>query len=202
MRSRALKAVFTAGALAVLLCMSVVRPLQAAEGAVSGQKLGGVTLPDRIEVEKQSLVLNGAALRKVALIRIYVAGLYLSTREEKADAILQADAPRSLVMHFLKNVDADRLCEGWDSSLAKNTPNPSAELQAQFSTLCGWMENARDGERLAFRYVPGQGTSVEIHGNIKGPVSGKEFADALFRTWLGPQAIPGEEFKQALLGAH
>jgi hypothetical protein len=31
-------------------------------------------------------------------------------------------------------------------------------------------------------------------------VGGKEFADALFRTWLGPKAIPGEEFKKHLLG--
>jgi hypothetical protein len=71
----------------------------------------------------------------------------------------------------------------------------------QFEALCGWMENARDNERLAFNYAPGQGTTVEIHGKIKGPMAGKEFADALFRTWLGPKALPGEQFKQALLGA-
>jgi hypothetical protein len=158
-------------------------------------------LPQRIEVEKQSLVLNGQALRKIAFIKIYVAGLYLPDRETRPDAILASDEPRSLVMHFLRDVEAKRLCEGWDSSLAENTPNPSAELMEQFRILCSWMENAAEGERLTFAYVPGRGTTVEFGGNVKGPMAGKEFADALFRTWIGPKAIPGEEFKRHLLGA-
>jgi hypothetical protein len=166
----------------------------------AGATIAGVSLPGRIELEKQSLVLNGAALRRIALIKIYVAGLYLPQKQNQPDAILSSDEPRSLVMHFLKDVDAKRLCEGWDSSLSENTPDPSPELMQQFEILCGWMESAKDNERLAFRYVPGQGTTVEIHGKVKGPMAGKEFADALFRTWLGPRALPGEEFKQALLG--
>lgn len=44
------------------------------------------------------------------------------------------------------------------------------------------------------------GTTVEYLGRTKGPIAGKEFADALFRTWLGPKSIPGEEFKKQLLG--
>jgi hypothetical protein len=186
-------------------CSFAVLALAAAAPAVwvdedTAATIAGVSLPGRIEIEKQSLVLNGAALRRIALIKIYVAGLYLPQRKNQPDAILASDEPRSLVMHFLKDVDAERLCEGWDSSLAENTPNPSPELMQQFEVLCGWMENAKDNERLAFKYVPGEGTTVEIHGKVKGPMAGKEFADALFRTWLGPKALPGEEFKQALLG--
>jgi hypothetical protein len=187
-------------ALALLLPASGFLPPVAADEAPGSPKIAGVTIPGRIELQKQSLVLNGAALRKIALIKIYVAGLYLQNKESHADAILASDAPRSLVMHFLKNVDAKRLCEGWDNSLAVNTPDPSSQLKEQFVTLCSWMENARDGERLAFVYSPGQGTVVEINGKVKGPMAGKEFADALFRTWIGPHAIPGEEFKQKLLG--
>lgn len=184
--------------LAPIVLLALAGPVGSEEAP--GPTVAGVTLPARIEFEKRSLVLNGAALRKVALIRIYVAGLYLPDRKSDPDAIIAADEPRSLVMHFLKDVDAGRLCEGWDHSLADNTPNPSEELKRQFQTLCSWMENAKDNERLAFRYVPEQGTTVELHGRIKGPMAGKEFADALFRTWLDPKAIPGEEFKQRLLG--
>lgn len=165
-------------------------------------EVAGVRLPERIEVEAQTLQLNGAALRKVARIKIYVTGLYLPNKENRAEAILASDAPRSLMMHFLRNVGAKRLCKGWDSSLEKNTPDPSPELKGQFETLCSWMEDAREGERLTFMYVPNHGTSVEINGKTKGPMGGKEFADALFRTWLGPKALPGEEFKQHLLGTY
>jgi hypothetical protein len=183
----------------LLLAASPVRAVGVAERQ-EAPKLGGISLPERIEVEAHTLVLNGAALRKIALIKIYVAGLYLPDRQNNADAILAADGSRTLMMHFLRDVDASRLCEGWDSSLERNTPSPSAGLRDQFVTLCSWMEDAGEGERLVFRYAPGEGTSVEIKGKVKGPVGGKEFADALFRTWLGPKAIPGEEFKKHLLG--
>jgi hypothetical protein len=184
--------------MAVGLLLALAPVLAAAQDA--GRSVAGVTLPERIEVEARTLLLNGAALRKVALIKIYVAGLYLPGRTTEADAILASDEPRSLVMHFLRDVPAKRLCEGWDSSLEENTPDPSPALQEQFRTLCSWMENAREGERLAFMYVPGHGTSVQANGRIRGPLAGKEFADALFRTWLGPKSLPGEDFKQHLLG--
>jgi hypothetical protein len=177
-----------------------VAPLRGAETGPAGPRIAGVELPGRIEIEAHPLVLNGTALRKYALIKIYVAGLYLPRKESRPEAILAADEPRSLVMHFLKDVDADRLCEGWDSSLADNTPHPSPELQEQFRILCSWMEDAKDNDRLSFVYVPELGTSVRLHGRTKGPIAGKEFADALFRTWLGPKALPGEDFKQHLLG--
>ncbi len=70
----------------------------------------------------------------------------------------------------------------------------------QFETLCSWMEDAAEGERLRFIYTPEHGTTVEYRGNTKGPIAGKEFADALFRSWVGPDSIPGEEFKKQLLG--
>jgi len=190
------------GGIGVVLMMLAagITPSVAKDRDESERSIAGIELPQRIEFERQELQLNGAALRRIALIKIYVAGLYLPDKEGNAEEILSSDEPRSLVMHFLRNVDADRLCEGWDSSLEKNTPNPSEDLKSQFQTLCGWMEDARKGERLAFRYLPAQGTSVEINGRVKGPMAGKEFADALFRTWLGPNAIPGEDFKLSLLG--
>jgi len=172
-----------------------------AQAAVAeGTMVAGVELPGAIEVEAHRLVLNGAALRKVAFIKIYVAGLYLENKESQPETILNTDGARTLMMHFLRDVDAAKLCEGWDNSLSQNTPNPSDALKAQFQTLCSWMVDAEQGERLKFVYSPGQGTSVEYAGKVKGPMPGKEFADALFRTWLGPKSIPGEEFKKHLLG--
>lgn len=169
-------------------------------GDGDGATIAGVDLPGTIEVEAQKLLLNGAALRKIAFIKIYVAGLYLENKQNDPGAILNQDAPRSLMMHFLRDVEAKKLCEGWDNSLSQNTPNPSEELKAQFVTLCSWMEDAAEGERLRFSYTPGHGTTVEYLGRTRGPIVGKEFSDALFRTWLGPDSIPGEDFKRHLLG--
>ena len=160
----------------------------------------GVTLPRRIQAGGRELHLNGTATRKKFIVKVYVAGLYLPARETDADRILAADEPRHLVMQFVHNVDKGKMCNAWNEALANNTPDASAELKAQFETLCGYMEDIRKGEQFVFSYLPGEGTRIEVKGVTKGTIEGKPFADALFKAWIGPKPGPGEGFKKQLLG--
>lgn len=160
----------------------------------------GVTLPRRIQAGGRELHLNGTATRKKFIVKVYVAGLYLPARETDADRILAADEPRHLVMQFVHNVDKGKMCNAWNEALANNTPDASAELKAQFETLCGYMEDIRKGEQFVFSYLPGEGTRIEVKGITKGTIEGKPFADALFKAWIGPKPGPGEGFKKQLLG--
>lgn len=162
--------------------------------------MNDVSLPTRIEVEGQQLVLNGMALRKKAIFKVYVAGLYLAQKTSNADAILSADSPRRIVLQFLRGVSANQMCGALNDGLKDNTPNASAELRQQFTTLCGFFEEIKKGEQFVFTYLPGQGTIVEVKGARKGVIEGKQFADALFRAWIGPRPGPGEDFKKKLLG--
>ena len=161
----------------------------------------GVTLPTTRQVGGQELVLNGTALRKKAVFKVYVAGLYLPRKSSDAEAILAADEPRQLVMRFVRDVGAEKMCEAWNEGLEANTPDASAELRQQFTTLCDWMDDVEKGDVMAFTYVPARGTTVEVKGANKGTVAGKPFADALFKAWIGPKPGPGEGFKRDLLGA-
>jgi hypothetical protein len=52
---------------------------------------------------------------------------------------------------------------------------------------------------MAFTYVPGEGTTVEVKGEEKGTIEGKEFADALFASWIGEHPATGK-LKKGLLG--
>ncbi|MFO7638255.1 MAG: chalcone isomerase family protein, partial [bacterium] len=56
--------------------------------------LAGITLPDTIDVDGQQLILNGMALRKKVVFKVYVAGLYLAEKEKSGEKILAADASR------------------------------------------------------------------------------------------------------------
>jgi len=163
-------------------------------------EIAGVTVPATVDAGGQSLVLNGAALRKKSIIKVYVAGLYLPAKSQDADAILAADAPRELRMQFVRDVGKDKMCEAWDESLKNNTPGADAQLQAEFKQLCGWMQDLKKGDVMTFSYAPATGTTVDIAGTKKGTIAGKPFADALFKSWIGPKPGPGEGFKTALLG--
>jgi hypothetical protein len=171
----------------------------AARPALAPDTLAGVTMPNQVEVDGQRLVLNGMALRKKAIFKVYVAGLYLPAPERSAERVLAADAPRRVVLQLLRDVDKGKMCDAWNEGLAANTPNAAPALKQQFSTLCGWMEDVREGEQFAFTYLPGRGTRVEVRGKTKGTLEGKPFADALFAVWIGPKPGPGEEFKKGLM---
>jgi len=184
----------------LVLSLALVLPALSSAPASAGE-LKGVTLPDTVDVGDTSLHLNGMALRKAyGFVKVYVAGLYLETEQSDAEQVLASDSPRRMVMHFLRGVGADDICEGWKEGLEANTENPSAELEASFDTLCEWTDSAEKNQQYVFTYVPGTGTTVEVGGESKGTMEGKVFADALLATWIGPNPGPGEGFKNDLLG--
>jgi hypothetical protein len=183
--------------LALLLACVLIGPLAAPARAAA---LAGVTLPDKVDVNGQSLVLNGLGLRTKLFIKIYVGGLYLPQKEKSAQKILAADAPRQMLLSFIYDVSKKQMCEAWDEGLEATTPNASAEVKKSFTTLCGWMDGVGKGQKLVLTYVPGEGTHVEVAGKAKGVLPGKPTADAILNTWLSPHAVPGKDFTKAVLG--
>jgi hypothetical protein len=167
----------------------------------SAKTLAGVNLPDKVDVNGRPLVLNGMALRKKFVIKVYVAGLYLPQKEKAAQKVLQADEPFRMVMHFLYGVTKEQMCEAWDEGLAANSPNASADVKKAFGTLCAWMEPIDKGKQIVMTYVPGEGTRVEVNGKVKGTLPGPAVADAVLGTWVGPKPAPGDDFKNGVLGA-
>ena len=168
--------------------------------AADAATVGGVNLEDRVTVNNQQLVLNGAGLRKKLFIKVYVGALYLPAKNANPASILAADQPRRMVMHFVFSVGKDKIAEAWTEGLADNTPNASPEVKTAFKTLETWMEDIKSGQRIVLTYVPGIGTTVEVNGKNKGTLGGKAVSDAILNTWIGPKPGPGDDFKKAVLG--
>ena len=168
--------------------------------AAEARTVAGVNLPDTVGVNNQTLVLNGAGIRKKFFIKVYVGGLYLVAKQGDAAAVVASDSPRRMVMHFLYGVSKSQISEAWEEGLRDNTPNASAEVKANFTKLMSWMEPIDKGKQLIFTYVPGTGTIVEVNGVAKGTLPGKATADAIVATWIGPKPGPGDDFKKDVLG--
>lgn len=167
--------------------------------AVAGS-LAGVTMPDKVEIGGQQLALNGMALRSKAIFKVYVGGLYLPQKQQDWKAVLAADTPRHMVMHWVRNVDKGAVCDAWQECLTANSPDASPDMKKNFDHLCGLMADARTGDRFSFTYLPGTGTQVGINGQTKDTMGAKPFADALFACWIGAHPGPGEEFRDSLMG--
>jgi len=179
----------------LLLSLMLLVPI-----AASAVELGGVNMEDKTVVNGQTLVLNGAGVRKKFFIKVYVGGLYLPAKMSNPASILASDSPRRMVMHFVYSVSKDQMCEAWQEGLDANTPNSSAEVKGGFKTLCSLMDAIPKGNRLVVTYVPGTGTVVEVNGKVKGTIPGKATADAIVATWIGPKPAMGDDFKNAVLG--
>ena len=197
MRTLLSAAVIAAAAFALAMPATAQEPVQAAAGVTRD----GVTLPATVDADGNTLVLNGVGLRKKAIFKVYVAGLYLPARSADAAAILSADQPRRIVLQFLRGVSQDQMCEAMYDGLKNNTPDHTPELKARFDEFCSMMVEIEKGEQFVFTYLPGTGTVIEAKGERKGVIEGKDFADALFASWLGPKPGPGEGTKRDLLGA-
>lgn len=178
--------------LLTLLWLALPAPSHAA-------KLAGVELPDNVNVGGDTLVLNGAGLRSKMIFKVYVAGLYLPAQQHDAAKILSADEPRQVIMQFVRSVDAEKICGGWQDGLKANTPGASADLKSKFDTLCGLMQDTEDGSQYIYTYVPGTGTEIQFEGKALGTIEGKDFADALWGCWIG-STPPSADFKSGLLG--
>ena len=161
--------------------------------------LSGVTMPDQINVGSHTLVLNGLGMRKVAIIKVYVGGLYLPARSRDAAAIMGADAPRAIRMEFVRDVDKGRLTGGFREGLEKNGGPKFAAQKANVDRFLALFGDQKKGTVMTFAYVPGTGTTITIGSKDMATLEGREFADLLFSVWLGASP-PSADLRKGMLG--
>jgi Chalcone isomerase-like len=181
--------------LAAVLVVSAVSPLGTT--ALAGE-LAGVTLPDTLKAGEKTLKLNGLGLRKKAMFKVYVGGLYLESLSKDAGAILTADQAKAIRMHFLRDLTKAQLVEAFQEGFEANVKD-RAPQKAAFARMLALVPDVKEGSTLTFAYLPGKGTTLSAGSKELGVFEGKGFADAVFAIWLGPKP-PSEDLKKGLLG--
>jgi hypothetical protein len=179
-------------AAALALCLAA--PAHAA-------KVAGVDFPDSVDVGGKVLKLNGAGLRKRFIIKVYAGGLYLPEPSRDAAGIVAADAPKRVRMVFLRTVSKAQVLDAYREGFAKNSGGPGLPaLVAKLESIAPAIPaELKEGTEMLVTYVPGAGTTVTASGGGTATVDGKEFADALFKNWLGAHPAD-DDLKAGLLG--
>jgi hypothetical protein len=164
-------------------------------------KVGGVEFPETVDVDGTKLTLNGAGVRKRFVIKVYAGGLYLAEKAKDANAVVAADAPKRVRMVFLRDVSRAQIMDAYREGFRNNSAGPNLEaLLAKLETIAPAVPNLSEGAEMFVTYVPGKGTTVAAAGGgAPVTVEGKDFADAMFRNWLG--GTPADAgLKDAMLG--
>lgn len=166
--------------------------------ALAGE-LAGVKMPDTDTVEGKTLKLNGMGLRKKVLFKVYVAGLYVETTSKDAAAILASGGIKSMRLHILRNLKGKQVSDAIAEGFERNSKEQLPKLQARLEKFSAMIPDVAEGDQITMTYLPDQGTKVSVRGTDRGTIEGRDFADALFAVWLGPDPVQ-EDLKKALLG--
>ncbi len=161
--------------------------------------LKGVEMPDSVNVGGTELVLNGMGMRLATFfkIKVYVLGFYLPQSSADATAILESDAPKRIMMHFLRDVGADDLQEAWQEGYENNGADMTA-LGDQISQFKAAMTGVTEGQQMVVDFTADRVT-VALDGKQLADISAPGFGRATLAIWLGPEP-PNSELKQGMLG--
>lgn len=163
-----------------------------------------VKLDDKVQIDRDALQLNGAGLRSIFFIKLYVAALYLESKKTTAEAILADRGAKRIELHVVGGeTGSERLMHGYRNGIEKNhNEEQLAKLKERMTALeklFGDIKTVTRGDVIAFDWLPGVATRVSLNGRELGRIEGEDFYRALLSIWIGENPVM-DRLKKELLG--
>ncbi|UCG77329.1 MAG: chalcone isomerase family protein [Nitrospirota bacterium] len=162
-------------------------------------KRGGVEMPDTLNIDGRSLVLNGVGIREATAfkVKVYVMGLYLETKDNDPGSIIASTGSKRILMTFSRNVGEGKLNNGWEDGFTKNFREHQS-IRKEIDIFKSAMRSIKKGESIVIDIL-GSDTYVRINEEERAVINGEMFQRALLSIWLGPYP-PNEGLKEGILG--
>jgi hypothetical protein len=175
-----------------------------AETASPTIDVAGVAFDNTLKLAGVPLQLNGAGVRYKFVVKVYAAGLYLSSKATTAEDVLANSGPRRMHIVMLRDIDANELGKLFTKGVEQNASR--AEFMKaipgtiRMGELFAEKKQLKAGESFSIDWIPGAGTVILVNGKPSGePIKEPEFFGALMKIWLGKS--PADALlKDALLG--
>jgi hypothetical protein len=158
----------------------------------SGNTAEARDIPGAVRVGDKELQLNGTATFRKWFFSIYEVGLYLEKRSTDAAKVVEANEPKRLHIHLLRDAPRDQLVNLLRWRLQTVAASGYERIRERVDRLLEVIPDARAGSDLVITYVPERGTVLTAEGGKQVVIEGKDFADALFNVWLADSRVrPG-----------
>jgi hypothetical protein len=175
-------------------------------GAASAQavEVANVKYEPALDLAGQKLQLNGAGVRYKFVVKVYTAGLYLTTKAATPQEVLAMPGPKRIQIHMLRDIDGNELGKLFTKGIEANvTRDEFAKIingVLKLSEIFASRKQLNNGDSFSVDYVPGVGSTVLLNGKPIGEtIKEPEFFSALLRIWLGDKPADAG-LKDALLG--
>ena len=161
----------------------------------------GHSMPDTAKFGDTELTLNGMGIREATILKVdvYVAGLYLENPSREADQILGSDQVKHMRLALVRDVSRDEMFDALQTGFQKAAGDRYPQMQDQMNKLGTMIPELKEGDEIAFTYVPDKGMQVHVNRKLAGNIEGKEFAQTFLEIWLGSDP-PNKGLRTGLLG--
>jgi hypothetical protein len=165
------------------------------------KEIAGSIMPDALQADAQSLVLNGAGVRTKYFMDLYAGGLYLKQKTDDSEKIMASDEPMAIRLHIISSlITSEKMETATREGFINATGGAATPLTERMeSFIAVFREKINKEDVYEFVYIPGGGTTISKNGKIKTTIQGLDFKKALFGIWLC--AKPAQEnLKAQMLG--
>jgi Chalcone isomerase-like len=167
-------------------------------GAQAGS-ISGVDFSDQTTLDGKTLVLNGMGLRQATIfhVNVYAAGLYISSKSQKAPEILADTNPKKFEMRFMRDVGAGDIKDAWEDSLGKMCGD-GCKLKDKVTQFISWTTDVKKNDTLDYIFHSDR-LEFTQNGKTVGVVDSADFGRLVLSVWLGENA-KYKDLKNGLLG--
>ena len=179
---------------AMLLCMTAA--------PAAAHTLAGVSMPDHMVVDGQTLQLNGMGVRSFTFLQVhgYVAGLYVPKPSHDANAILDAPGIKLLRIQYVHSAGIDRVQNEFRHGRAMACVGgcPKSDDVA-FEQLVSTARAVQPGDTSTYIYGPDD-VQVQFDGKQLATIHDAGFSRRMLQGMIGDHP-PTASLRDGLLGA-
>ena len=194
----------TANAIANATVQAKTGNAVAATAAVVGVQLKGHSYPKTIQLDGNTLQLNGAGVRYKIIVPVYTAALYTEKPVKSEAEFFAAPGSKRLIITMLRKVDSNELGYMFAKSMKVNI-DPKDMVTAlpglaRMGQVFADAKAVNPGDTIIMDWMgKGQNTVISIRNEVQGePFADAAFHRALMGVWLGKSAADAQ-LKKALL---
>jgi hypothetical protein len=146
--------------------------------------LDSITFADKVNVEGKDLILNGIGIRKATFlkIKVYYGALYLEQKTNDAAVFLSTAAPKQIVMHFVRDVGAKKLQDGFNEGMEASNKNHES-FKAQMAKFNASIVDVIKDDLIIITFT-NDGVLLNVKGKQSEKIVNAEFSKALLRIWF------------------
>ncbi|MET3107397.1 hypothetical protein AAKU67_001534 [Oxalobacteraceae bacterium GrIS 2.11] len=186
------------------VCIALVVMVAGVSNAATSKEPVVSPFEDNVQVDGQTLLLNGSGPLSVNRVKIYTVGIYMPVRKSTAQEILALPGIVRVKIAMLKSVESETMSRRFIADVHANTSKDDRLIIAnQILTLgmgFGAIGDWNVGDVMYIDWIPSKGTVISWNNKqVAEPLKNQLLMQSILKIWLGDN-VYDTKLKRLLLG--